>query len=101
MVFFAALGKNPQIHVTDFVLCGVDAKRQTTISGDAEAPCSFTVAGQRVHLPRDEGIQFVRIFHVVEEGPQFFLGGRGASELVAGRRADIGLYSTISVTCVD
>src|ERR1019366_2448212 len=32
-----------QTYVADFVLCGVDAKRQTAVAGDAEAPCALSV----------------------------------------------------------
>ena len=56
-----------QIHITDFVLCGVDAKCQTPVPCDAKAPGSSAVAGQRVRLPRRKCVQFVRIFHIVEE----------------------------------
>jgi len=53
------------------VLCRVDAERQTPVAGDAEAPCTLAVAGQRVCLPRRERMQFVGVFHVIEEGQHF------------------------------
>lgn len=39
----------------------------TAVARDAEAPCSFTVSGQRVHLPRGQGAQFFRVLHIIEE----------------------------------
>ena len=57
-----------QIHAVDFAGLRVDAKRQTPVSGDVEAPCAFAVAGQHVHCPRGKSPQFLWVFHVVEEG---------------------------------
>lgn len=70
--FFIGIAVSPsllvvvfQVHVTDLALCG--AKLQTPIPCDAEVPRPFTVAGQRMRVPGCEGIQYVRIFHVVGE----------------------------------
>jgi hypothetical protein len=43
-----------QIYVADFAVCHVDAERQATVAGDAEAPCALAVAGECVHIPRRE-----------------------------------------------
>jgi hypothetical protein len=43
-----------QIYVADFPFRGVNAKRQTAIAGNAEAPRALSVAGQDVCLPHRE-----------------------------------------------
>ncbi len=57
-----------QIHVVDFAVLRVDAKRQTPIAGNVEAPGAFTIAGENVRFPRVKRTQFLRMSHVVEEG---------------------------------
>src|ERR1035441_195182 len=39
-----------QIYVADFALGGVNAKRQTAVTGNAQAPCAFAVTGQCVQI---------------------------------------------------
>ncbi len=36
-----------QVHVLDLVFREIDEKRQTAVSGNAQAPCSFLVARER------------------------------------------------------
>src|ERR1700688_4786396 len=50
-----------QVDIADFPLYNVDAKCQTAVAGDAEAPCALAVARKRVHLPGRQSAQFFRI----------------------------------------
>src|ERR1035441_7468662 len=56
-----------QIYVADFALGGVNAKRQTAVTGNAQAPCAFAVTGQCVHLPCRKRAQLLRVAHIVKE----------------------------------
>src|SRR5271157_4352440 len=56
-----------QIHVVDFALRAVDAKRQTPVAGDAQAPGSLAVPGQRVNFPVGERTQLLGDLHVIEK----------------------------------
>ena len=55
------------IHVVDFALPAVEAKRQTPVAADAEAPCTLAVTGQRVNFPARERTQFLGVLHVIEK----------------------------------
>ena len=56
-----------QIYVADFLLFGVDTKRQAAVAGDAKAPSALAIARKRVCLPGRERAQFLRVLHVIEE----------------------------------
>src|ERR1035441_22009 len=56
-----------QISVTDFVLCCVDAKSQTAVTGDTEAPRALSVPCQRVGSPGRERPSFLRVLHIIQE----------------------------------
>jgi len=56
-----------QVQIADFLLCGVDTKRQAPVACNAEAPSSFAVRRQRVYFPGGQGAQLFRLLHVIEK----------------------------------
>jgi len=56
-----------QIQITDFLLCGIDAKRQAPVARDGETPGAFAVPRQSMGFPRRKCTQLLWPRHVVKE----------------------------------
>ena len=56
------------IQVEDFSLGLVDPERDPPVARDMKAPCPLAVAGELVRFPTRHIAEFLRIFHLLQEG---------------------------------
>ena len=68
-----------KVNVTYFALNSVDAKGQTPVAGNVQAPVALSMTFQRVSFPHLNGLKFIRVFHILQKSQHL-------AELVHGVR---------------